>query len=98
MRLNIISQLIPNAAPIGNKATAPSAVTLGRSTTSTPAKASRVASHVARVVRSPRTIGASNAVMTGLVNWIAVASASGITITPMKKQIVATDTAAPRPS
>jgi hypothetical protein len=37
------------------------------------------------------------AVMIGLVNWIAVASASGIAITPMKKQMVARLTAAPRP-
>ena len=62
----------------------------GRSTTSTPAKASRVASNVAPVVRSRSTQGDSKAVMIGLVNWIAVASASGIAITPMKKQTVAT--------
>jgi hypothetical protein len=37
-------------------------------------------------------------VIIGLVNWIAVASASGIAITPRKKQMVAMLTPTPRPS
>ena len=62
---------------------------VGPSTTSTPAKASSVAPN-----RRPGPLaehgGDSKAVRMGLVNWIAVASASGSAITAMKKQIVAT--------
>ena len=83
----------------GRKRARPSASRLGRSTTSTPAKASRVAPQTAR--RRPlaeHQRREQEPVRIGLVNWIAVASASGIAITAMKKQIVASATAAPRPS
>jgi hypothetical protein len=57
-----------------------------------------VASRAARGTGSRSTRPESIAVIIGLVNWIAVASASGIAITPRKKQMVASPTAAPRPN
>ena len=59
--------------------------------TSTPAKASRVGAPD-RPGDALRRAGAARArpTISGLVNWIAVASASGIAITPRKKQMVAT--------
>ena len=89
---------MPSAAPSGQKAAGPNAVSSGRSTISTPAKARAVAPQTALGAFSPSTTAERMPVSIGLVNWIAVASASGIAITAMKKQIVASATAAPRPN
>ena len=97
-RLKIIKAAMPNAASSGNKASAPNATTFGRRITSTPARAAAIDTRTARGARSPRNKAENSTVQTGLVKTMAVASASGIVITPMKKPNVATATAAPRPS
>ena len=82
----------------GRSAAAPSASTLGRARPARRRRRAPSRPRPPRGVRSPSTRGDSRAVRIGLVNWIAVASASGIAITAMKKQIVASATAAPRPN
>ena len=89
---------MPNAAPSGQKAGQAEREQIGPSTISTPAKASAVAPQTAFGALSPSTSAERIPVIIGLVNWIAVASASGIAITAMKKQMVARLTPAPRPS
>ena len=74
----MISSDMPIAANSGSTAAGPIAAKLGRSTTSTPAKATRLAIQVWRRIGSPISAAASSAVTIGLVKEIAVASAIGM--------------------
>ena len=90
----IIISDIHIAAASGISATQPSAATFGRKMMSTPAKAISDANQVALLVRSFRKRALSKAVIIGVVNPIAVASAKGMRKIDEKKRMVAAATAA----
>ena len=95
-RLPIMTNAMLMAATSGSNATHPSSATLGRMISSTPPKASKMATHLVAWVRSCKKMALKIAVIMGLVNPMAVASAKGIRNMEQKKQIVANATENPR--
>src|SRR5690606_5400811 len=84
-RLQITSSAMPSAVSNGSSAPQPSSITLGRSTTSTPAKATATAIQVARRTRSPSSGPLSSAAKAGATKLIATATVNGSRNKPQKK-------------